>query len=89
MSACEHTNLWEEAALFLKLDPNKVSDKPVVIVEGFEDKLWQYQWLAVYVNMNFAMSDRNGSIRHADKPDMSKVSDLRPLIGIKIQTDTI
>lgn len=83
MSACEHTELWEEAALFLKLDPNKVSDKPVVIVEGFEGKLWQYQWLAVYVNMKFAMSDRNGSI-HADEPGMGKVSDLRSLIGIKI-----
>jgi len=72
----------------MKLNPNKVSDKSIVIVEGFEDKLWQYQWLVVYVNMKFAMLDRNESI-YADESNMSKVSDLRFLIGIKIQTDTI
>ncbi|KAL9025967.1 MAG: hypothetical protein Q9196_005294 [Gyalolechia fulgens] len=45
--ACEHSQDWDDAATFLHLEPEKVTDQTVIKIPGMRHKLWQYQWLAV------------------------------------------
>lgn len=41
--ACKHPTDWNNAAKFLHLNPDSISDQPVTIIPGLKYPLWQYQ----------------------------------------------
>lgn len=75
MKQCEHADLWDEAARFVKYDSNDINNDQCIQVLGLDAKLWQYQWLATWVTTKYAMcEERYGGI-NAQAPGLGKVSE--------------
>lgn len=72
MKKCEHAPEWEAAAIF-GMTPPLPSDQPVVVVTGMVPKLWQYQWLGIFVALKKMFEPQNGLII-GDEPGMGKVN---------------
>ncbi|KAL9041310.1 MAG: hypothetical protein Q9180_001361 [Flavoplaca navasiana] len=71
LSKCEVLDYWPDAAAAIKADSKQLSSDPCVRVPELAFKLYQYQWLGVYVMFIMCLSDRNGVIL-ADEMGMGK-----------------
>lgn len=65
MKGCEHGELWEEAAQYIKFDHNKISNKQCIRIPGFKGLLWHYQYLDMSLKLKFALDKKKNSINEA------------------------
>ena len=73
MKGCEHGELWEMAARFLKLEPKDKKWTPAVKIPGFRVELYQYQYLTVFTMLYFILDKDKRGVINAEEPGFGKV----------------